>query len=145
MNNKAFTLLELIVVIIIIGILATLGITQYTRIIERGRSAEARSILGTIRRLQVAYRLEKGTWANSLTDLGLDLPVTCASTHYFSYLASGTDSAPPKCGGQPLCAARRCTAGAGGIYQGGKSPDATSPYVLRLCFDSGNWDNDAGY
>ncbi|MDD4894863.1 MAG: prepilin-type N-terminal cleavage/methylation domain-containing protein, partial [Candidatus Omnitrophica bacterium] len=35
MNHKAFTLLELIVVIIIVGILAVLGLTQYTRVIEK--------------------------------------------------------------------------------------------------------------
>lgn len=44
--KKGFTLLELIVVIIIIGILATLGFTQYTKVVEKGRTAEAKSVLG---------------------------------------------------------------------------------------------------
>lgn len=46
--KKGFTLLELIIVIIIIGILATLGLTQYARMVERGRGAEARQLLGNI-------------------------------------------------------------------------------------------------
>jgi prepilin-type N-terminal cleavage/methylation domain-containing protein len=43
MTKKGFTLLELIVVIVIIGVLATLGLTQYASMVERGRSAEAKA------------------------------------------------------------------------------------------------------
>jgi len=43
MTRKGFTLLELIVVIIILGILASLGFSQYIKMVEKGRSAEARN------------------------------------------------------------------------------------------------------
>ena len=60
MNRKGFTLLELVVVVIILGILATLGFTQYTKMVEKGRTAEAKMILGQIRTAQVAYNQQFG-------------------------------------------------------------------------------------
>ncbi|MBU0547795.1 MAG: prepilin-type N-terminal cleavage/methylation domain-containing protein, partial [Candidatus Omnitrophica bacterium] len=36
--RKGFTLIELIVVIIIVGILASVGMTQYTKVVEKGRA-----------------------------------------------------------------------------------------------------------
>jgi len=91
--NKAFTLLELVVVIIILGVLATLGLTQYGRMVERTRQAEAKTILGDIRKLAIAYRLENGTIAGfSYTNANIgtasdQLPLqgNCRSTHWFSY------------------------------------------------------------
>jgi len=89
--RKGFTLLELVVVIIILGVLATLGIQQYMFMVERSRGAEARTILGQIRTTAAAYRMEKGTltgFNNAYAGIGgnpEDIPNACAATHYFSY------------------------------------------------------------
>lgn len=91
--KRGFTLLELIVVIIIIGILATLGFTQYARMIERARGAEARTIAGNIRTLAGAYRLEQGTLAGFTPALagivagGIPGPAAanCSGNYYFWY------------------------------------------------------------
>jgi len=89
--KKGFTLLELIVVIIIIGILGTLGFTQYSTMVEKSRGAEAKAILGDIRKFAGAYRLEYGvtnsfTTAKAGIGTGSDqIPSVCAETHYFSY------------------------------------------------------------
>jgi len=122
-----FTLLELIVVIIIIGILATLGFIQYTSVIEKGRKAEARANLGTLRTLEKAYYEDTasvgGTGAYSdLLNLASGLPTAnCATTHYFLYnCVSGTGS----------CSATRCSTG-------GKPPNiaAASAYTITLSID----------
>ncbi|MDD5246324.1 MAG: prepilin-type N-terminal cleavage/methylation domain-containing protein [Candidatus Omnitrophica bacterium] len=122
--KKGFTLLELIVVIIIIGILATLGFMQYQAVIEKSRRAEGRTNLGTLRQLQVAYHedpVSTAAWAD-LGDLETGLPAACAGTHYFSYTCSGGDA------GDGSCTASRCTAG-------GKPPQAAAAYDIVLSVD----------
>ncbi len=126
--KRGFTLLELIVVIIIVGILATLGFTQYTRVVEKGRTAEARMILGSIRSAQEAYKLEKGNYTATIGDLAVGAPTACTPTHYFSYTSSATTGT-----------ATRCTSG-------GKNPDFTgTAYTVSLEYANGTWGGTAGY
>ncbi len=110
MMNKGFTLLELVVVIVILGVLATLGFTQYGRMVERARGVEARVILGDIRKLAAAYRLENGTvarFAAANANIGTaadQIPSACASTHYFSYDITPEDPSV-------IITASRCSSG----------------------------------
>ncbi|MBL7197237.1 MAG: prepilin-type N-terminal cleavage/methylation domain-containing protein [Candidatus Omnitrophica bacterium] len=55
-----FTLLELVVVVIIIGILAALAIPRYMVTTERARSAEGVLILDGIRKSQMRYYQQWG-------------------------------------------------------------------------------------
>lgn len=48
MNKKGFTLIELLVVVLIIGILAAIALPQYFRAVEKSRSVEALSIMGSL-------------------------------------------------------------------------------------------------
>jgi prepilin-type N-terminal cleavage/methylation domain-containing protein len=55
-KNSGFTLIELMIVIGILGLLATVAITSYNAYVRRSRKAEAAALLADIRLKQEAYR-----------------------------------------------------------------------------------------
>lgn len=48
MKRNGFTLVELIVVVVVIGVLATLAIPQYTKAVERSKGAKAKYALSQL-------------------------------------------------------------------------------------------------
>jgi len=61
-RKKGFTLLELLVTIVILGILATLGITQYVSAKEKALNKEAIAIAKLVRAAELAYKYENGQY-----------------------------------------------------------------------------------
>ena len=85
-NRQGFTLLELIMVIVIIAILASLAAPTYFKTVERSRISEARKILGMIRSAQLRYYAEHATFTGSLNDLDIEVPT---NGKFFNFTVTG--------------------------------------------------------
>ena len=78
MGRRGFTLLELLMVVIIIAILASVALPQYIRATEKARAAEALSYLGALRSAELRYAATSATnvYTAVVTELDIDLPAT---------------------------------------------------------------------
>ncbi len=65
-NKRGFTLLEVLIVLVILGVLAGLAVPVYTAQLERARAAEAIQMLGAIRSSMVRYYGNNGTYAGAV-------------------------------------------------------------------------------
>lgn len=79
-----FTLTELLIVVIIVGIVATLALPMLVKTMEKAKLGEAASNLNLIRTGEKIYFLEYGTFINNMSDLNIEDPNSQAN-RYFDY------------------------------------------------------------
>jgi type IV pilus assembly protein PilA len=70
-RQAGFTLVELAVVIVIIGVLTAFGVPRFIKSVERSKAAEAFEYLASVRTAQERYQDQYGTYATNVTDLDL--------------------------------------------------------------------------
>ena len=88
-NNKAFTLIELMVVIVIIGILATLAIPKFNEASVKAKVSEAPTVLSSYDNSQLAYLAETNS-LGAVGALAMQDPTTISSKFYtFAQVANG--------------------------------------------------------
>ena len=102
MNKKAFTLLELIIVIIIIGVLTSLALPRLFSMVESSRKAEALTTIASIRSsMERYYLMNNGTYyypPNGQTlisgvqnALDIEDPASSPGAHFTYDVWSGTN------------------------------------------------------
>ncbi len=89
-RKAGFTLLELLMVVIIIAILASLALPQYLRTVAKARRSEALNVLATIRSAEQRYKAQFSLFSDAFGPLDIDYsdasgPVTKASMNVGSW------------------------------------------------------------
>ncbi|MDP7061581.1 MAG: prepilin-type N-terminal cleavage/methylation domain-containing protein [Planctomycetota bacterium] len=78
-SKAAFSMVELTIVVVILGILATFAVPRFMSSVEKTKASEAFSYLAQIESAQVRHNTEKGRYAWSLRDLD----ITVKSPEFF--------------------------------------------------------------
>ena len=128
-KNKAFTLGEIMAVIVIIGVMAGLAFPNFLHIILRMKTQESINLLYALYSEQLQYKRENGNYATTLAQLDIDIP--SAGGTYDNVAPSNNTHG---CGLKRVGFVTR-------LYSPGPPPQ---PYILNLmedgkinCFDNG--------
>jgi prepilin-type N-terminal cleavage/methylation domain-containing protein len=98
-NQKGFTLIELMIVVVIIGILAAMAIPRFMRATTKSKQSEAKTILKQIYVMEHTYRQEKDIYwitanaasaasQNAFAQLGVQVMATAR----YTYTLASTDA-----------------------------------------------------
>ena len=79
-KRSGFTLVELAVVVVIIGVLAAFAVPRFLASVERSKAAEAFNYLSSVQAAQERFHARQGTYADKVTDLDIKL----TTPKYFS-------------------------------------------------------------
>lgn len=97
MNKKAFTLMEILIAVIIVGILAVLSVPQLVKSLEKAKGEDAKLGLNLIYRAEIDYAAYRGglytTSTNDLLDVVLnkrfwDFVIVTPTTTTFTAIAT---------------------------------------------------------
>ena len=73
-NRQGFTLIEVLVVVLIIGILSSIALPQYQRAVNETRFATLQNTATPLIKAAHIYRMKNGTWPANFEGLSVTLP-----------------------------------------------------------------------
>lgn len=82
-SRKGFTLIELVMIIVILGILAAVAIPRYYDLQDEARSSAERGVVGGIRAGLATYYARYRDWPTDLDDCGV---AACSTDACFDYV-----------------------------------------------------------
>ena len=88
-KRKGFTLIEMLVVVLIIGILAAIAFPQYEKAVARSRLSGMITLASSIAQAEQRYMMAKGEYTLDITKLDVSLPsdftLVTETDHYYRY------------------------------------------------------------
>lgn len=72
-NNRGFSMIELMVVVAIIGVLAAIGIPQYSKFQAKARQSEAKLALAALFTAEESFRQEWNQFSTTLSNIGFSV------------------------------------------------------------------------
>lgn len=92
-KRNGFTVTELFIAVIILGLLVAGAVPILSKNIEKSKTGEAAANLNLIRMSERDYFLDNNSYTASFSDLSIDDPNNIASTNrYFNYTIESADA-----------------------------------------------------
>ncbi len=144
--EAGFTLVELMIVVAIIGILATIAVPQYSKFQAKARQAEVKISLGAAQSIESTFAVENNSYTGCLGNIGFSRE----GTKFYYTLGFGTNvSGGSNCGPAAPASATLCTYyqwqtdAAGAVTPAGTACDPALPNVDVFLANTGDGGNAA--
>lgn len=112
--RRGFTLIEILVAVLIIGILAAIALPQYQAAVLKSRYMQAVTLASALRKAQDVYYMTHGVYATKMTALDIN-PTgckiqtgggSCAADTYVCFVSDGSTDSNGKLKGGAYCQLR---------------------------------------
>jgi type IV pilus assembly protein PilE len=90
-THRGFTLIEVMIVVVIVGVLFGIALPGYQNSMEKGRRSDARSALLDAANRQEQYMLDRGTYTADMEDLGYSEDPAVSQDGHYSVAAAACD------------------------------------------------------
>ncbi|SUI59715.1 Pilin [Shewanella morhuae] len=89
-ENKGFTLIEVMITVVIVGILVSIAYPSYTQYVIKSARSEGVAAVMRVANLQEQYYLDNRTYTTDMTKLGLDKSPFITEHGHYSVTSDGT-------------------------------------------------------
>jgi type IV pilus assembly protein PilE len=126
-SGRGFTLIELMIAVVVLGILAAVALPSYFDSVRKGRRAEAVAALTLVQQAQERWRSNNASYTTDLSAAGLNLPAASSGGLYAiavdaatntGYTVTATAAAGSSQASDGNCVRLRVRAAGGNLFYG---------------------------